>query len=508
MQYIVELGLLTGGLLVGLVLGYFMKKLLIRDSMSRAEKKAHAIIEDAKDKQKELLLESKNKAIEIMDEAKIDERERRKEMQELQARLEKRETMFDSKILEFEEKQKKLSEQIEKVKAAKDEIGKVKADQVAKLESLAQLTKDEAKESLLKSVEDTMQDELLVRIRKLENQSSDELDKRAKNMLAQVIQRIASSHTAETTTTLVSIPNDEMKGRIIGREGRNIKTIENLTGVEIIVDDTPDSIMVSGFSPIRRHLAKRVLDKLITDGRIHPGRIEDVVAQTKKELALDIIKAGEDAAYEAGVVGLDPKLIQILGRLKYRTSYGQNQLRHALEVSHIASMLGHELGANVAVCKKGGLMHDIGKALDHEVQGGHPEIGYDLMKKFGVQEEIAYMAIAHHEDRPKTIEGIIVKVADAISGSRPGARKDSYENYIQRLEELEGVANSFAGVEKSYAIQAGREIRVFVTPEHIDDYNSKKLARDIANKIEAELKYPGEVKVTLIREMRIVEYAR
>ncbi|MEK7583921.1 MAG: ribonuclease Y, partial [Patescibacteria group bacterium] len=390
----------------------------------------------------------------------------------------------------------------------KDESGKVKADQGAKLESLAQLTKDEAKESLLKSVEDTMQDELLVRIRKLENQSSDELDKRAKNMLAQVIQRIASSHTAETTTTLVSIPNDEMKGRIIGREGRNIKTIENLTGVEIIVDDTPDSIMVSGFSPIRRHLAKRVLDKLITDGRIHLGRIEDVVAQTKKEVSLDIIKAGEDAAYEAGVVGLDPKLIQILGRLKYRTSYGQNQLRHALEVSHIASMLGHELGANVAVCKKGGLMHDIGKALDHEVQGGHPEIGYDLMKKFGVQEEIAYMAIAHHEDRPKTIEGIIVKVADAISGSRPGARKDSYENYIQRLEELEGVANSFAGVEKSYAIQAGREIRVFVTPEHIDDYNSKKLARDIANKIEAELKYPGEVKVTLIREMRIVEYAR
>ena len=508
MQYIVELGLLTGGLLVGLVLGYFMKKLLLRDSMSRAEKKAHAIIEDAKDKQKELLLESKNKAIQIMDEAKVDERERRKEIQDLQARLEKRETMFDSKILEFEEKQKKLSEQIEKVKTAKDEIGKIKADRVAKLESLAQLTKEEAKETLLKNVEETMQDELLIRIRKLENQSSDELDKRAKNMLAHVIQRIASSHTAETTTTLVSIPNEEMKGRIIGREGRNIKTIENLTGVEIIVDDTPDSIMVSGFSPIRRHLAKRVLDKLITDGRIHPARIEDVVTQTKKELALDIIKAGEDAAYEAGVVGLDPKLIQILGRLKYRTSYGQNQLRHALEVSHIASMLGHELGANVAVCKKGGLMHDIGKALDHEVQGGHPEIGYDLMKKFGVQEEIAYMAIAHHEDNPKTIEGIIVKVADAISGSRPGARKDSYENYIQRLEELEGVANSFAGVEKSYAIQAGREIRIFVTPEQIDDYNAKKLARDIANKIESELKYPGEVKVTLIRETRVIEYAR
>jgi ribonuclease Y len=327
-------------------------------------------------------------------------------------------------------------------------------------------------------------------------------------MLAQIMQRIASSHTAESTTTIVTIPNEEMKGRIIGREGRNIKTIENLTGVEIIVDDTPDSIMVSGFSPIRRHLAKRVLDKLIVDGRIHPARIEEVVAGSKKELALDIIKAGEDAAYEAGVVGLDPKLVQILGRLKYRTSYGQNQLKHALEVSYISGMLAHELGANAAIAKKGGLLHDIGKALDHEVQGGHPEIGYDLMKKFGLPEEVAYIAIAHHEDHPKTLEGIIVKVADAISGSRPGARKDSYENYIQRLEELEGVANSFEGIEKSYAIQAGREIRVFVTPEKIDDYAAKMLARDIANKIEAELKYPGEVKVTLIREMRVIEYAR
>jgi len=507
-MYIVELGLLTGGLMVGLFLGYFIKKITQKDTLSRAEKKAHGLIEDAKNKQKEFLLESKNKAIQIIDEAKGEERERRKEIQELQNRLEKRESMFDSKIMEFEAKQQKLNEHIDKVSAAKEEIKAIKDQQTEKLESIAKLNQQEAKDILMKNIEDSMHEELLGRIRKLENQSSDELETRGKNMLAQVIQRIASSHTAESTTTIVNIPNEEMKGRIIGREGRNIKTVENQTGVEIIVDDTPDSILVSGFSPIRRHLAKRVLDKLIVDGRIHPARIEEVVTQSKKELALDIIKAGEDAAYEAGVVGLNPKLIQILGRLKYRTSYGQNQLRHALEVSHISGMLAHELGANVAVCKKGGLLHDIGKALDHEVQGGHPEIGYDLMKKFGLPEEVAYMAIAHHEDQPKTVEGIVVKVADAISGSRPGARKDSYENYIQRLEELEGVANSFEGIEKSYAIQAGREIRIFVTPEKLNDYDSKLLARNIANKIEADLKYPGEIKVTLIREMRVIEYAR
>ncbi len=508
MYYVVQLSLLTGGLVVGLFLGYFIKKILLKDALSRAEKKAHAIIEDAKNKQKEFLLESKNKALQFIDEAKVDERERRKELQELQIRLEKREGMFDSKILEFETKQQKLNDQLEKINAAKDEIKKIKEQHLTKLEALAGLSQKEAKEMLVQKTEETMKDELLLRIRKLENQASEELEQRAKNMLAQIIQRVASSHTAESTTTIVAIPNEEMKGRIIGREGRNIKTVENLTGVEIIVDDTPDSIMVSGFSPIRRHLAKRVLEKLITDGRIHPARIEEVVGQTKKELALDIIKAGEEAAYEAGVVGLDPKLIQILGRLKYRTSYGQNQLRHALEVSHLSGMLAHELGANVAVCKKGGLLHDIGKALDHEVQGGHPEIGYDLMKKFGLPEEVSYMAIAHHEDHPKTLEGIVVKCADAISGSRPGARKDSYENYIQRLEELEGVANSFEGIEKSYAIQAGREIRVFVVPDKIDDFKAKMLARDIANKIESELKYPGEIKVTLIRELRVTEYAR
>jgi ribonuclease Y len=353
-----------------------------------------------------------------------------------------------------------------------------------------------------------MHDELLARMRKLELQGNDDLERRSRTILSTVMQRIASNHTAESTTLMVPLTNDEMKGRIIGKEGRNIKAIEQLTGVEIIVDDTPESIMVSGFNPIRRHLAKRVLEQLMVDGRIHPARIEEVVAQAKKDLMTDITKAGEEAAYEAGVVGLDPKLIQILGRLKYRTSYGQNQLRHALEVCHISTLLAQELKADVMVCRKGGLLHDIGKALDHEIQGGHPEIGYDLMKKFGLPEEVAYMAIAHHEDSPKTLEGVIVKIADAISGARPGARRDTYENYVKRLEDLEAVANSFPGVEKTYAIQAGREIRVFINPESMDEYNMKTLARDIAAKIEQELKYPGEIKVTCIRERRIVEYAR
>ncbi|MCD4761012.1 ribonuclease Y, partial [bacterium] len=303
-------------------------------------------------------------------------------------------------------------------------------------------------------------------------------------------------------------PNEEMKGRIIGREGRNIKTIEQLTGVEIIIDDTPESILVSAFNPVRRQLAKRTLEKLMADGRIHPGRIEETINQSKKELALDIKKAGEEAVYQAGIVGLDTKLVQVLGRLKYRTSYGQNQLQHALEVSHLAGLLAAELKADVAVCKKGGLLHDLGKALDHEIQGSHPDIGYDLMKKFGLPEEVAYMSLSHHEDHPKTLEGVIVKIADAISGSRPGARRDSFEEYIQRLTELEDTAKGFAGVEKVYAIQAGREIRVFVSPEEVDDYTANKLARDIANKIENDLKYPGEIRVTVIREKRITEYAR
>ncbi|MDQ5970633.1 MAG: ribonucrease [Patescibacteria group bacterium] len=495
-------------LVVGVIFGYVIKKLLSSQNINSAERKAESIIADAKQKQKDLLLEANNKALALIEESKVEERDRRRQMQEIENRLTKRESMFDRKIMEFEDSKQKLDNSQKQIEASREEIKKIKVEQLEKLEKVAQLTKDEARDVLLNNTEMRMKDELLHRIRKLENEAQDELEERAKNILTSVIERIAAPHTVETTTTSVTLPNEEMKGRIIGREGRNIKTIEQLTGVEIIIDDTPETILISAFNPVRRQLAKRSLEKLMADGRIHPGRIEEAIALAKKDLALDIKKAGEDAAYQAGIIGLDSKLLQILGRLKYRTSYGQNQLQHALEVSTLAGLLAAELGADVNICKKGGLLHDIGKALDHEIQGSHPEIGYDLLKKFGLPEEVAYMSTAHHEDQPKTLEGIVVKIADAISGSRPGARRDSFENYIQRLTELEDTAKTFAGVEKVYAIQAGREIRVFVSPDEIDDYKATILARDIANKIETELKYPGEIRVTVIREKRVTEYAR
>ncbi len=503
-----EFILIFGALLLGAILGFVLRKILASRSVNSAERKAENILEDARTKSKKLQLEAKDKALQIIEEGKQEEKERRQRLTELENRLNKRESLFDQKLLEFEDNKQRLDNIKQGLELEKEEVKKIKEQQLAKLEKIAELTQNEAKEVLLKNTESRMKDELLNRIRKLEKQATDELEEKAKNILSNVIERCAAPHTAETTTTNVSLPNEEMKGRIIGKEGRNIKTIEQLTGIEIIIDDTPDSIMISGFNPIRRHLAKRSLEKLMADGRIHPGRIEEVVQQSKKDLALDIKKAGEEAAYQAGVVGLDSKFLQILGRLKYRTSYGQNQLQHALEVSQLSALLAAELGADVNVCKKGGLLHDIGKALDHEIQGSHPEIGYDLMKKFGIAEEIAYMSLAHHEDRPKNLEGVIVKIADAISGSRPGARRDTFENYIQRLTELENTAKTFGGVEKVYAIQAGREIRVFVTPDAVDDFGATKLARDIADKIESELKYPGEIRVTVIREKRVTEYAK
>lgn len=493
---------------IGMVIGYFGRKQMAIRQTDSAEAKAESIVKDAKAKEKELVLQAKDKSIRLIDQAKRDEQERRNETNQLRKRLEDREARFDQKLLDLENHQQRVREKAKQVDQIKSEIQKIKQDQITKLESVAELSKEDGKKILLEKVEQESKDNLMQRMKKLDDVNEGELENKAKTLLSTVIQRYAGSHVAETTTTTVNLPNDEMKGRIIGKEGRNIKTIEQKTGVEIIVDDTPEAIVISGFNPIRRHLAKRALDKLISDGRIHPSRIEEAIAEAKKELAADIRKAGDDAAYEVGVAGLDPKLLQVLGRLKYRTSYGQNVLLHSIEVAHISALLAQELGANVAVAKKGGLLHDIGKAVDHEIQGGHPEIGQDIMKKFGLPDEVAYISIAHHEDKPKTLEGIVVKVADAISGARPGARKDTYEQYIKRLDELEQLANAFAGVEKCYAIQAGREVRVFVKPEEIDDLNSHKLARDIADQIENELKYPGEIKVNVIRETRVIEYAR
>jgi ribonuclease Y len=504
MEYIIYGILLVGGFFIG----YWLRKQRTSSKIKSAEAKAEKILAEVKNKQNELLLKSQEKAIKIIDEAKQEEKKRRQDINNLQDRLEKRETAFSQKLLELQDKQQKLYDKINRVEEVKEKIHKIKEEQLAKLEKIAKMSKDEAKDVLVKNVESQMKDDLLSRINKLENEATETLEQKGRDLMASAMQRLVSDYTTEITTTIVDLPNDEMKGRIIGREGRNIKVIEQLTGTEIIVDDTPNIITISGFSPIRRHIAKKTLDRLILDGRIHPTKIEDAIEESRKELALDIKKAGEEALYEVGITGLDPKLVQIIGRLKYRTSYGQNALRHSIEVAHLSALLAAELGADVTIAKKSGLLHDIGKAVDHEVQGTHPEIGRDIAKKFGLPQEIINPIETHHDDRPRGLEAIIVKVADAISAARPGARHDTYEMYLQRLEELEKIANSFTGVEKSYAIQAGREVRVFVMPEDIDDLAAHNLAGDIAKKIEQELKYPGEIKVNVIREMRVTEYAR
>lgn len=493
---------------VGFFIGYIYFEKTAKTKIGNAAEKAEKIISDAKLKEQDALLKAQDKALNIIDEAKKEESKRRNEISDLQKRLEQRESSFSQKLLELQDKQQKLYDKVNEVQEIKEKIKKIKEEQEAKIEALSGISRDEAKEMLMKSVEEKSAEDLMVRLRKLEEGSEDKIDEKARDLLALAMQRMVSSYTVELTTTTVDLPSDEMKGRIIGREGRNIKAIENMTGVEIIVDDTPNAITISGFSLIRRHIAKKTLDYLIKDGRIHPTKIEDAVEAAKKDIAVDIKKAGEEAMYEVGITGFDPKLVQIIGRLKYRTSYGQNALKHSIEVAHLSAMLAEELGADVTLAKKGGLLHDIGKAVDHEVQGNHTEIGRDIAKKFNLPAEIIAPIETHHDDKPASLISVIVKVADAISSARPGARSDNYENYLQRLEELEKLALSFEGVEKVYAIQAGREVRVFVQPEKVSDMESYNLARDIAKKIENELKYPGEIKVNIIREMRVTEYAR
>ena len=507
MSIAILLGIIAGGV-IGTLVGYLLRQSLANKKIGSAEERAEKIQNEAKTKAQETLLQTKERALRMLDDVKRDEAGRRKELSDFQHRLEKRESLFDQKLLDLQSQQQKLQEKVAQVETVKSEIQKIRDEELKKLETVAELPKEEAKAKLMEMVEASSKEDLMSRVRKLETESTEDIERRAKKVLSTAIQRLASSHSVETTTTAVELPSDEMKGRIIGKEGRNIKAIEQLTGTEIIVDETPNVITVSGFSPIRRQIAKRALDKLVADGRIHPGRIEETIEESKRELALDLRKAGEDALYSMGIHGVDPKMVSILGRLKYRTSYGQNVLMHSMEVGNLAAKMAEEIGADVANCKKGGLFHDIGKAVDHDIQGSHPEIGYNLMLKFGFPEEIAYHSIGHHEDKPRTLEAIIVKAADAISGARPGARKDTLEQYAHRLDELEGLAPSFPGVEKAYAIQAGRELRVFVSPKEIDDFAAYKLAKDIARRVEEELKYPGEIRVAVIRETRVVEYAR
>jgi len=493
----------------GLCFGYFLRRFIAQKKQDSSEFRSQKALEEAKIKAREILLASKDKALKYTEEAKIEEEERRKNILTLERRLAQREEFLNQRLGSLDKRQKYLEKDKDQIQEAKEEVVQIKKKQLATLEKVANLSREEAAKVLLEMTESGMKEQLVARIRKLEQIDQEELNRKSRELLSLAIQRCASSHAAESTATTVSLPSDDMKGRIIGREGRNINAIEKLTGVEIIVDDTPGTIVVSGFSPVRRQVAKRALEKLIADGRIHPARIEETIAEAKKEIAQDMKEAGEAACYDAGVAGLPTQIVQLLGRLKYRTSYGQNILQHSLEVSHLSRLLAEELGLDSALAKKAGLLHDIGKAVDHEIKGTHIEIGKNILKKFGIDNNIIQAMESHHEDTPHaSTEAVIVTTADAISGARVGARKDSYEDYLNRLEDLEAVANNFPGVEKSYAIQAGREIRVFVTPDAVDDLAAIKLCQKIASKIEEELKYPGEIKVSVIRETRAVEYAR
>lgn len=497
---------LAGG--IGIAIGYFLRKKFAQAEMNSLEAKAEQILTEAKNKHQAIILEAKEKAVKAMEEVKREEQRLRQDVAGEKFRLEKRENLFDQKLLEFQDKQQKLQEKAERVQQIKLEIEQIREQEIAKLQEVAGLSRDAAKDQLIKKIEEVSKTDLMGRIIKLEKESSEVFEDKAREIVVDAIQRCASSHAAENTSTMISIPSEEMKGRIIGKEGRNIKTIEKLTGCEIIIDDTPESIIISGFSTIRRQVAKLALEKLIADGRIQPARIEEFVDKAKQELALDIKKAGEEGLYKMGITGIDPKLVNIVGRLKYRTSYGQNVMNHSMEVGFVAALIAEELGLNAALAKKCGFFHDIGKAVDHETQGSHPEIGHMILKKFNMDEDICQAALTHHHDKPYNVYSCVAKAADAVSASRVGARRDSYEQYITRLEDLEKTAGSFAGIEKVYAIQAGREVRVFVRPNEVDDYSAFQLAKDIAHKIEQELQYPGEIRVSVIRETRVIEYAK
>jgi ribonucrease Y len=496
-------------LIPGIIIGYLVRHIVTSRSASQAEARAHALLNDSKSKSQDIVLEAKNKALEILEEAKKEEKERNSQLVRIENLLTKKENELETKAKELKTDKENLLSKAQDIANLKVELEKNRAKQIQELERVASLSKDVAKTELFTKVEEEAKDELYRKMLKLEQGNKEELDKKAREIVTLAVQRYAASQISDSMSTIVSLPSDELKGKIIGKEGRNIKTIERMTGVDIIIDDTPEALIISGFDPVRRQIAKLALEKLIADGRIHPAKIEETVEKAKAEINDKIKEAGEAALFEAGVGAVDPRLTYFLGRLAFRTSFGQNVLLHSIEMSHIAGMMAAELGADVMVSRKGALFHDIGKAVDHEVQGTHVEIGRKILQKFGMDEKVIRAMEAHHEEYPySTLESRIVQAADAISGARPGARKDTVEIYLKRLEDLERISNSFDGVEKSYAVQAGRELRIFVTPTQIDDLGALKMAKDIAKKIEEEMKYPGEIKVNVIRETRAVEYAR
>lgn len=496
-------------LLLGVVIGYFTRKILASRRATQAEARAQEILTKSKSEAQDILLEAKNQSLKILDDAKRDEKDRRDQLSKIENLLTKKEDELETKGKELVQEKDNLKSKAEDLVKIKDELELGRQKQLTELERITSLNREQAKDEIFKKVEEEYKDDLYQHLRKLESENREEIDRKAREILTMSIQRYAGSHIADATTTTVNLPSDELKGKIIGKEGRNIKSLERLTGVDVIIDDSPGILVISGFDPVRRQIAKLALDKLIADGRIHPTKIEEMVEKAKIEINDKIKEAGEAALFETGVGIVDPKLVYLLGRLAFRTSFGQNVLLHSIEMAHVCGMLAAEIGADVQISKKGALFHDIGKAVDHEVQGTHVDIGRKILQKFNVDERVIRAMESHHEEYPySTLESRIVQAADAISAARPGARRDTVEIYLKRLEDLERIAGSFDGVEKSYAIQAGRELRIFVTPNKIDDLSAMKLARDIAKKIESEMKYPGEIKVNVIRETRAIEYAR
>ncbi len=494
---------------VGVGVGFVVRGVLASQAIKSANDRAARIVSDARSQQKDMILEAKDEKLRLQREAEDEARAKRAELQGLERRLLSRDEQLDQRADMLEEKARKIGDREREVELQRDQLGKLNQERVEALEKVSSLSAEEAKAMLLEAIREEAEHDAVKLARSIERRARDEAQDKAREIIVTAMQRVAADHTAEHTVTVVHLPSDEMKGRIIGREGRNIRALEQATGVDLIIDDTPETVVLSGFDPVRREVARLALTKLIADGRIHPGRIEEVVNKARAEVDLIIRQAGEQAVYDAGVPGLPPELVKIIGRLKYRTSYGQNVLVHSVETSHLAAIIAAELGADVQAAKIGGLLHDMGKAVDHEVEGPHAGIGANIAQKHNLPFKVVNAIAAHHQEvEYACIEAPIVQIADAISASRPGARGETMETYVKRLEDLQAIAESFEGVERSFAVQAGREVRILVRPEEIDDLSATRLARDIVKKIEDNLTYPGQIKVTVIRETRATEYAK